>query len=329
MADFPTKLNANGIWRMMEIRNEILGNNWPGNSSFENAIFGFGYTTARVNTITRFDNTGTYVGSEETAGLARYTLAAASYGVDKVIFGFGNEGVGMTNRPITRFDNTGTYVSEEETTATDRSSLAAATYGGDKAMFGFGIGAALSNTISRFDNTGTYVGSEETAGTARSYLGAASYGGDKAIFGFGYYNPNGDAWGTTRINTITRFDNTGTYVGSEETAGTSRYYVAAATYGRDKAIFGFGFTSGNSNTITRFDNTGTYVGSEETAGTARYAVAAAGYGVENAIFGFGRITSSSSTNVNTINRFDNTGSQIGAEDTAGSSRYFLAAASYG
>ena len=274
MAYFPNKTSTggDGIWKLRDFSKYIQANNFPG---IGNAIFGFGFDGltnfgSNLNTITRFDNTGTYVGSEETAGTARHALAAASYGVDKAIFGFGY--ITARVNTITRFDHTGTYVGSEETAGTARNYPAAASYGGDKAIFGFGF---QSNTITRFDNTGTYVGSEETAGTARYYLAAASYGGDKAIFGFGYSSLGGTF---TRVNTITRFDNTGVYVGSEENAGTARYGLAAASYGGDKAIFGYGDTSALVNTITRFDNTGAYVGYEDTAGTARRYLAAASYG---------------------------------------------------
>ena len=177
MAYFPSTSNSTGRWSLMEIRNEIMGLNWIGSVTTigTNAIFGYGYTgSSYLDTITRFNNTGTYVGSQENAGTARTYLAAASYGRDKAIFGFGNNG--STVNTITRFDNTGTYVGSQENAGTARFYLAAATYGGDKAIFGFGLTTVNVNTITRFDNTGTYVGSQENAGTVRRELAAASYG---------------------------------------------------------------------------------------------------------------------------------------------------------
>ena len=129
MAQFPNTTNASFIWNMQEVERANQGQNWPGSAAFSgtNAIFGFGITSSYVNTITRFDNTGTYVGSEESAGTARYLLAAASYGGDKAIFGFGYTTGGVNT--ITRFDNTGTYVGSEYNAGTARRYLAAASYG--------------------------------------------------------------------------------------------------------------------------------------------------------------------------------------------------------
>ena len=172
MAQFPNITNASFIWNMQEVERANQGQNWPVTI---NAIFGFGYTSSALNIITRFDNTGTYVGSEYNAGTARNALAAASYGGDKAIFGFGVSGTTNLNT-ITKFDNTGTFVSPETTAGTARNALAAASYGGDKAIFGFGDVGSNVNTITRFNNIGTYVGSEETAGTARNALAAASCG---------------------------------------------------------------------------------------------------------------------------------------------------------
>ena len=128
MSYFPSTSNSTGRWSLMEIRNEIMGQNWIGTVfSGTNAIFGYGEIGSVLDTITRFDNTGTYVGSEENAGTARNGLAAASYGGDKAIFGFGYNG--STVDTITRFDNTGTYVGSEESAGTARRTLAAASYG--------------------------------------------------------------------------------------------------------------------------------------------------------------------------------------------------------
>ena len=60
--------------------------------------------------------------------------------------------------------------------------------------------------------------------------------------------------------------------------GTARNSLAAARYGGDKAIFGFGYSSANVSITNLVSNTGV-VASDQTAltGTARFGLAAAGY----------------------------------------------------
>jgi hypothetical protein len=328
MIRFPDTSNASFIWSMTEVEKARQGNNFPGDNTYKNAMFGYGSTgTVTVNTITRFDNTGTYVGSEESAGTARVAPAAASFNGNQAMFGFGSGGGSFLNT-ITKFNGNGTYVGQEENAGTSRSNLAAASYGRDNTIFGFGTDAVSTNTntITRFDISGTYVGQEENAGRVRRYLGAATYGGDKAIFGYGVGDGSGFA---TYSNEINKFDNNGTFISPEITAGTTRYGVAAATYGGDKAIFGYGFYSTSKDIITRFDNTGTYVGTQENAGSARYLPAAATYGGDKAIFGFGTYYSQGAYYYNVITRFDNTGAYVGTQENAGTARFVLAAASYG
>lgn len=80
MAFFPNITSSDGIWKLRDTSKYIQGQNWIGSVNNLNAIFGFGYTTLNKDIITRFDITGTYVGTEENAGTARRQLAAASYG---------------------------------------------------------------------------------------------------------------------------------------------------------------------------------------------------------------------------------------------------------
>jgi len=147
-----------------------------------------------------------------------------------------------------------------------------------KAIFGFGAAAGavytrITNQTSSFGNIATDV---TVAGASRQIVSAATYGGNKAIFGFG--TPNS---GTTRLNTISLFSNTGVYVSESSGSGTSRYGLAAAGYGGDKAIFGFGTVNSPTfiyyNTINLFSNTGAYVSESSGVGTARQSLAAASF----------------------------------------------------
>ncbi len=70
--------------------------------------------------------------------------------------------------------------------------------------------------------------------------------------------------------------------------GTARRLLAAAGYGSDKAIFGYGYGSGAETSITNLvSNTGVVATDTVGVGTARYSLAAAGYGTDKAIFGYG------------------------------------------
>ena len=115
-------------------------------------------------------------------------------------------------------------------------------------------------------------------------------------------------------------------VGNDVTGvGTSREGLAAAGYGGDKAIFGYGDTGSTSVSLTNLvSNTGV-VGNDVTGvGTARLYLAAAGYGGDKAIFGFGFIGSP----VRTTNLVSNLGVVATNITGIGTSRYSLAAASY-
>ena len=104
------------------------------------AIFGYGSTTVAVSMTNLVSNTGV-VGNDVTGvGTARDQLAAAGYGTDKAIFGYGTGGVSMTNK----VSNTGVVAADTTGVGTVRQALAAATYGSDKAIFGYGAGYTSS-----------------------------------------------------------------------------------------------------------------------------------------------------------------------------------------
>ena len=152
---------------------------------------------------------------------------------------------------------------------------------GNKAIFGYGavvvnnawVGLSITNLVT---NTGV-VGNDVTGvGTGRNGLAAAGYGGDKALFGYGT-----TAASTSTIVSMTNLvSNTGVVATDTTGVGTGRQYIAAATYGTDKAIFGYGNTGGSSVTaITNLvSNTGVVATDTTGVGTARSSLAAAAYG---------------------------------------------------
>ena len=124
-------------------------------------------------------------------------------------------------------------------------------------------------------------------GTPRNYVAAASYGGDKALFGYG---ATGSA-DTTRSSLTNKVSNSGVVASDTTGVGTARLLLAAAKYGGDKAVFGYGgYYDGSMNllSITNLvSNTGVVSSDTSGVGTARRSLAATNYGGDKAIFGFG------------------------------------------
>ena len=72
-------------------------------------------------------------------------------------------------------------------------------------------------------------------------------------------------------------DNTGVVASDTTGVGTARYFLAAAGYGTDKAIFGYGISNVNQSITNLVSNTGVVSTDTTGVGTARYALAAASY----------------------------------------------------
>ena len=60
--------------------------------------------------------------------------------------------------------------------------------------------------------------------------------------------------------------------------GTARYYLASASYGSDKGIFGYGYSGGAVSMTNLVSNTGVVATDTTGVGTGRYYLAAASYG---------------------------------------------------
>jgi hypothetical protein len=152
----------------------------------QRAIFGYGENgSVRVSITNLVSSTGVVATDTTGVGTARAFLAAAGYGGDKAIFGFGTV-TGGTRSAITNLvSNAGVVATDTTGVGTARSELAAAGYGTDKAIFGFGYTPTLVAITNLVSNAGVVATDTAGVGTARFSLAAAGYGGDKAIFGFG------------------------------------------------------------------------------------------------------------------------------------------------
>ena len=140
-------------------------------------------------------------------------------------------------------------------------------------------------------------------------------GTQKAIFGFGRDDNN-------NTNVTNLVSSSGVMSSDVTGVGTSRDYLAASSYGGDKAIFGYGGEGNLTNVTNLVSNTGV-VGSDQTGvGTERGYLAAACYGEDKGIFGFGNQYNS------VTNLVSNTGVVASDTNAVGTGRTYAAAAGY-
>ena len=296
----------------------------------QKAIFGFGQSGSSIVSITNLlSNTGVIAGDVSGVGTARRDLAAAGYGSDKAIFGYGTSTGGEAGSvSITNLvSNTGVVATDTTGVGSVRYELAAAGYGTDKAMFGYGYRSFQPNNgfyseINLISNTGVVATDVSSVGTRRGGLAAAGYGTDKAIFGYGVAAYLGD---TTITNLVS---NTGVFATDVTSAGTPRRYLAAAGYGTDKAIFGYGGGNGGPFSVTNLvSNTGVVATDTAGVGTTRERLSAANYGTDKAIFVFGeKAASPYYTNITSL--VSNTGVVASENSGIGTTRNALAGAGY-
>jgi len=286
------------------------------------AIFGYGLVSGGAQTsFTNLVSVNGVVSNDVTsAGTARSGLAAAIYGTDKAIFGFGNSDFGFVS--ITNLvSNTGVVGNDVAGVGTARFFPAASGYGTDKAIFGYGFVGTAQSITNLVSDTGVVATDTAGVGTARTGPAAAAYGVDKAIFGFG------QAGSGASLSVTNQVSNTGVVSNDVSTVGTPRYNLAASGYGFDKAIFAYGVPSaGPALTISNLiSNTGV-MANDVTNTLGRRELAAAGYGADKAIFGYGNFDFGVLNNITLVS---NTGVLGSTTTGVGTARYGLAASSYG
>jgi hypothetical protein len=281
----------------------------------QKAIFGYGFNGSNLSMTNLVSNTGVVATDTTGVGTARHSLAAAGYGTDKAIFGYGIiTGGGTPNQSITNLvSNLGVVATDTAGVGTARYGPAASGYGIDKAIFGYGYTTGVVSMTNLVSNTGVVATDTTGIGTSRHYLAATGYGSDKAIFGYGYTN--------VTLSMTNLVSNTGVVATDTTGVGTARLRLGASRYGTDTAIFGYG--SGPTSLTNKVSNTGIVATDTSGVGTARESVASA-YGTDKAIFGYGY----SSGFVSMTNLVSNTG--VVASDTTGvgTARSANAAAGY-
>jgi len=255
---------------------------------------------------------------------------SGSSGTEKAIFGFGgNQNYGIINL----VSSSGVVATDTSTVGTQRVQLSGSGYGGDKAIMAFGQGAGQwddqNNIFNLISNTGVIASDTTITGVSgKMQIASSYYGGDKAIFGFG---STADAdYSFEFLNETNLVSNIGVMSTDVTGVGTERQSVRGASYGGDKAIFGFGdINSTYVNTINLISNIGIVSSDVTGVGTVRYGTAGAGFGGDKAIFAFGDNGIGSNPFLNVSNLVSNTG--IVATDTTGigTVRPELAAAGFG
>ena len=298
----------------------------------QKAIFAFGKTASDSFTnISNLVSSAGVVATDTTGvGTARDDPSAAGFGGDKAIFGFGGSGViyNWTNHNITNLvSNTGVMATDTTGVGTTRQQSAASSFGGDKAIFGFGQGGSFyertfTNVTNLVSNTGVVASDTTGVGTARCGVAASKYGADKALFGFGVLSFGGFNY----TNVTNLVSNSGVVATDTTGVGTVRANLAAASYGGDKAIFGFGLFYNQigayygqqvrTNVTNLVSNTGVVATDTTGVGTGRANIAASGYGGDKAIFAYGSSGGGySATYLSTSNLVSNAG--VVASDTTG------------
>ena len=256
----------------------------------DKAIFAYGVVAGTTNIKNLVSNTGVVAADSSGVGTSRNKLGAVSYGIDKAIFGYGStvygtpsssERVSMTNL----VSNTGVVATDTTGVGSSRYNLAATGYGGDKAMFVYGQLDGNNNgllTVNLVSNTGVVASdTSAAAGTAKTQGAGANYGGDKGIIGFGISGGSYTRETNLVSNTGVIASNTANYYGYIGGVNDvlERGWLAAAGYGGDKAIFGFGALNASRYSYTNLvSNTGVVASNTYNSNpTARYGLAAAGY----------------------------------------------------
>lgn len=290
---------------------------WIPNSDIANAltpvepnevVMAFGMTDAQVNMSNLVSASGVVASDTTGVGTARNRLAAAQYGGDKGIFGFGSSAsarVGLSNL----VSNVGVIASDTSAVGTARSGLAGVEYGtGGTAVFAYGYDTGYNAKRNLVNSSGVIASDAAVAGgTGRNGTQGARYGTGLGIIAYGDTD-SGQLSVSNLVNT------SGAVSADVSGVGTTSYGKACAEYGGDKAFFAFGFTSGGSvlNIKNLVSNSGTVAADATGVGSARGFPTAASLGSrQTAIVAYG----TTGSNVSISNLVNSSG--VVASDVSG------------
>jgi len=140
----------------------------------------------------------------------------------------------------------------------------------------------------------------------------------RGIFAFGS--------GSSGVTNVSNLVNSSGVVATNTTGvGTARRHLAAASYGGDKAIFAFGYSTGDTNLSNLVSSSGVVATDTTGVGTARGYLVGAGYGDDKAIFAYGV-----NGGVHNMSNLVNSSGVVAADTTGvGTARQGSGAARYG
>ena len=285
-------------------------------------LFGFGAPASGYVSTTNLVSTSGVVASDTAGvGTGRTSPSGCSYGEDKGIVAYGYTS-GAYQNISNLVSNVGVVATDTTSIAgTARYKLAATTFGGDKGIFGYGMtyptDLGMTNIVS---NVGVVASDVSVVGTPRTALAATGYGSNRQTAIFGYGNEDNG----TYLSMTNLVSSVGVVAADVSGVGTARHGLAAARYGDDKGIFGYG-TAGYNISLTNLVSSVGVIASDTTGvGTARHWTSACGYGGDKCVFAYGTVVYPS----NLSNKVSNVG--VVATDTAGvgTARANLAALSY-
>ena len=228
------------------------------------------------------------VGSDVSAvATVKVMPSAATYGFDKAIFAFGDNGSNggnTVNNTRNLISNQGVVASTVTGAGTARNGGSGTEYGsGGTAILGYGYSASAPTGVTNLVSDQGVVASDTSAvGTVRFYIASGRYGVGLAIFGYG---ANGD----TKYSVTNKVSNQGVVASDTSGVGTGGFSRSFAEYGDGLGLFiyGNGQGLGYSNYTNRVSNTGVVASNGQAAGTGRMDGAGSSYGGDKGIAGFG------------------------------------------
>ena len=260
----------------------------PSPPTTQKAIMLFGSAdngATAVSTGNLISSSGVVASDTSTAATAILMTGAATYGFDKGIWAYGDNGStggNVNTNTRTLVSNAGVVASTVSGAGTARSGSSGAEYGtSGQAIIAFGYSTTGVNISNLVSNVGVVASDGTGVGTARYYTASGRYGVGLAIFGYGQNNAGNPVSLTNKVSSsgVVASDTTG--------VGTAGFARSFSEYGDGLGMFGFGNNSGYSNQTNRVSNTGVVASNGQAAGTGRMDGSGSSYGGNKGIFGFG------------------------------------------
>jgi hypothetical protein len=248
-------------------------------------VFGSDDNGATATGISNLISSSGVVASDTSAvATAKLMSMAATYGFDKAVYAFGDNGsnAGNTvNNSRNLVSNQGVVASTVTGAGTARNGGAATEYGtSGQAVIAFGYTAsAMTNLSNLVSNQGVVASDTTGVGTARYYPAGGRYGVGLGIFGYGSNNNS--------VSMSNKVSSSGVIASDTSGVGTAGFARSFAPYGSGLGMFIYGNNSGYSNQTNRVSNTGVVASNGQAAGTGRMDGGASSYGGDKGIGGFG------------------------------------------